>query len=143
VEGLQLGDGDEDNDSLLASADIDLTGSGDLESTELVFEFGDIVLEVDESLGDAGLSLVGGCRGRVGGAENLAVNGGHLEGYGPREPEDTRSTSDFESCHPSQIYPSVLSSITHSKPFRHRYVLDREIAGIRLTRPFDDGDDDE
>lgn len=143
MEGLQLGDGDEDNDGLLASTDIDLTGSGDLESTELVFEFGDIVLEVDKSLGDASLGLVGGGRGRVGGAENLAVNGGHLEEYGPREPEDARSTSKLESCHPSQIYPSALSSSSYSMPFDHRYALDREIAEILLTRPFDDGDDDE
>ena len=78
VESLELGDGDEDDDSLLAAADIDLAGSRDLEGAQLTLELGCAVLEVDDSLRDGSLSLIGGRPGRVGRAEDLVLNG-HLE----------------------------------------------------------------
>ena len=77
VEGLQLGDGDKDDDGLLATADIHLAGSRDLEWAELSLELGCAVLEVDDRLGDGDLSLICGSPGRVGRAEDLVLNG-HL-----------------------------------------------------------------
>lgn len=73
-----MGDGDEDDDSLLAATDINFTGSRDLEGPELSLEFGDVVLEVDECLGDFSLNGIGGSVRRIGGAENLVVDG-HLD----------------------------------------------------------------
>lgn len=52
VESLELGDGDEDDNSLLATLDVDLLGGGDLEDAELGLELGNVVLEVKDGLGD-------------------------------------------------------------------------------------------
>lgn len=71
VESLDLGDGDEDNDGLLSSLDVDLAGSGDLERAELSLEIGNVVLEVEEGLGDQRLGGIGSGAGRVGGPEDL------------------------------------------------------------------------
>lgn len=79
AERLQLGDGDEDDNSFLSATDIDLAGCGDLQCAELGLEFWDVVFEVDQSLSDVGFCLIGRCGGRVGGAEDLVVNG-HLDG---------------------------------------------------------------
>ena len=75
VEGLKLGDRDENNDGLLSTTDIDLTGSGDLERTKLVLELGGARLEVKHGLCDASLGLIGGSSGRVRRAEDLVLNG--------------------------------------------------------------------
>ena len=77
MERLELGDGDKDNDGLLATADIDLAGSRDLEWAELSLELGCAVLEVDDGLRDGGLSLIRRGPGRVGRAEDLVLDG-HL-----------------------------------------------------------------
>ena len=77
VERLDLGDGDEDDDRLLATLDIDLAGSRDLERAELSLEVGHVVLEVEESLGDEELGRVGGGLGSVGRAKDLGGGGGH------------------------------------------------------------------
>ncbi len=76
VESLELGDGDEDDDGLLASLDVNLARGRDLERAELSLEVGDAVLEVEDSLSDEELSRVGRSLGRVGGAEDLG--GGRL-----------------------------------------------------------------
>lgn len=73
VESLDLGDGDEDNDSLLSSLNVDLAGSGDLERAELSLEIGNVVLEVEEGLGDQRLGGIGSGAGRVGGPEDLCT----------------------------------------------------------------------
>ena len=75
VEGLQLRDGDKDDNGLLSATDIDFTGSGDLKGTELSLELGDVVFEVDQSLGDAGLCFIGVGSGGVGGTQNLVLDG--------------------------------------------------------------------
>jgi hypothetical protein len=77
VEGLELGHGDEDNDRLLATTDVDLTSGRDLERAELSLEVTNRVLEVNEGLGDAELDLVGLGVYRVRGAVDLVLNRGH------------------------------------------------------------------
>lgn len=47
MEGLELRDGDKDNNGLLAAADIDLPGSRDLQSVEFSLEIGNVVFEVN------------------------------------------------------------------------------------------------
>jgi hypothetical protein len=71
VERLDLGNGDEDDDGLLAALDVDLAGRRDLERTELGLEVGDVVLEVEESLSDQRLGGIRSGAGRVGGPEDL------------------------------------------------------------------------
>lgn len=75
VESLKLRDGDKDDDGLLAAADVDLTGSRYLEGAELGLQLGHAALEIEESLRDGSLSLIGGCGGRVGRAEDLVLDG--------------------------------------------------------------------
>lgn len=78
MESLQLGNRDEDDDRLLATPDINFTGGGNLEGSKLSLELGNTVLQVDQSLSDGSLSLIGSSVGCVGGAEDLVLNG-HLE----------------------------------------------------------------
>lgn len=66
VESFQLRHRDEDDNGLLATSDINLARSGNLEGTKLGLEFGDTVLQVDQSLSDGGFGLIGGCGGGVG-----------------------------------------------------------------------------
>lgn len=79
VERLELGNGDEDNDSLLATLNVDLTRRRDLERRKLVLEVRDVGLEVQESLSNLLLDLGGGGAGRVGRADDL---GGVRHGAG-------------------------------------------------------------
>ena len=78
VESLELGNGDEDDDGLLATTDVDLAGSRDLEGPELSLELGDVVFEVNQGLGDRDLGLVGRGGGGVRRAEDLVLDG-HVE----------------------------------------------------------------
>ena len=75
VEGLELRNGDKDDDGLLATSDVDLPGGRDLEWSEIALELGDVVFEVDQSLGDAGLGFIGVGSGGVGGTQNLVLDG--------------------------------------------------------------------
>ena len=75
MESLELGDGNKDNNGLLATTNIDLTGGGDLEGSELSLELRDVVFKVNQGLCDADFSLIGGSRGRVGRAEDLVLDG--------------------------------------------------------------------
>lgn len=68
VESLELGNGDEDNNGLLAALDVDLTSRRDLEGSKLGLELGNVVLEVQESLGNLLLNLGGGSARSVGSA---------------------------------------------------------------------------
>ncbi len=77
VESLELGHGDEDDNSLLAALDLDLLGARDLEGSELSLELRDVGLEVKESLSDNGLDLRGGAGGGVSRAEDLLLDGSH------------------------------------------------------------------
>lgn len=94
MECLQLRDRHEDDDSLFASTNIDLTSGRDLEDTELGLELRHVVFEVNQSLGDLGLDLVGGGSGRIGGTEDLGGDG-HLERGAL---ERGRSTSNLAGC---------------------------------------------
>lgn len=71
MEGLDLRDGDENDHGLLSTLDIDLPGSRDLKLSQLGFELGNVLLEVEEGLSDLLLDLRGRGLGRVGGTENL------------------------------------------------------------------------
>lgn len=73
VESLQLGNGDEDNDGLLAALDVDLTSRRDLEGSQLGLDLRDVVLQVQESLGDLLLNLGGGSARGVGRAAMSAT----------------------------------------------------------------------
>ena len=73
VERLELRDRDEDDDRLLAALDVDLAGSRDLEGAELGLKVGNVVLEVEERLGDQGLGGVRRGARRVGSPEDLLV----------------------------------------------------------------------
>ena len=73
MEGLGLGNGDKDNNGLLAALDVDLAGLGDLELTELGLEVRDVLLEVEESLGNLLLDLGGGSLGSVGSPQDLVL----------------------------------------------------------------------
>ena len=79
MESLELGHGDEDDNSLLAALDVDLLGSGDLEGSELSLELGDVGLEVEDGLDNNGLSLSGRAGGGVGRSEDLVRDGRHLD----------------------------------------------------------------
>jgi hypothetical protein len=74
-ERLQLGNRNENNDSLLSTSNINFPGSRDLERAKLGLKLWDVVLEVNQSLCNVGFSLVGGLIGSVGGAENFVVHG--------------------------------------------------------------------
>lgn len=84
VESLELGHGHKDDDGLLAALDLDLLGARDLEGSQLSLELRHVGLEVDQSLGDNGLNLVGGAGGRVGRAEDLLLDGSHVDCEGGR-----------------------------------------------------------
>ena len=73
VEGLGHGDGDEDDDGLLAALDVDLSGLGDLELSKLRLEVRDVLLEVEQGLGDLLLNLRRGSSGRVGGPQDFVL----------------------------------------------------------------------
>ena len=73
VEGLELGDRNKDNNRLLATTNINLSGSRDLQRAEFSLEIGDVAFEVKQSLGDLDFGLVWGSGGRIGGAENFML----------------------------------------------------------------------
>lgn len=79
MESLELGHGDKDDDGLLAALNLDLLGARDLERSELGLELGDVGLEVNESLSDNGLDLVGGAGGGVSRTVDLLLNGSHVD----------------------------------------------------------------
>ena len=78
MEGLELRDGDKDDDGLLATTDIDLPGSGDLQSVEFRLEIGNVVFKVDQSLGNLDFGLIRG-RGRCIGSTGDFVLERHVE----------------------------------------------------------------
>ena len=79
MEGFQLRDRNEDNDSLFAATNVDLTGSRNLKGAKVTFEFRYIVFEVNQSLCYIFFNLFRSGSWGVSGTENLAVDGGHLE----------------------------------------------------------------
>lgn len=78
VESLELGNGDEDDDGLLSTLDVELLGSRDLENSELRLELGNVGLEIEDGLSDGLLNLVGGSKGGVGRSLDLRLER-HLE----------------------------------------------------------------
>ena len=74
VEGLELGYGDKDDNGLLATADVNLTGSGDLQRAKLGLQIGDVGFEVNEGLSDLGLGLIWRSAGRIGSAEDFSLD---------------------------------------------------------------------
>ena len=83
MEGLQLRYRYENYNSLLSTTDIDFASSGNLKGSQFDFEVGNIVFEVDQSLSDVGFDFIGCSGWRIGGTEDLVVNG-HF-GRGKRE----------------------------------------------------------
>ena len=73
VEGLELGDRDKNNNGLLATTDINLPGSRDLQSAELSLEIGDIVFEVNQSLSDLDFGFIWRSGGRIGGTGDFVL----------------------------------------------------------------------
>lgn len=81
LERLELGNGDEDDDGLLSTLDINFSGGGDLERSEVGLEVGNVVLEVEESLGDGQFNVIGGGRGSVSRSQDLADSRRHAIDY--------------------------------------------------------------
>jgi len=73
VEGLELGDGDKDDNGLLPTPDVDFPGSGDLQRVEFSLEIGDIVFEVNQGLGNLDFGLIWRCGGRICCAEDFVL----------------------------------------------------------------------
>jgi hypothetical protein len=80
VESLKHGHGDEDDNSLLSSLDVDLLGGGDGELLQLGLELGNVGLQVEDGLGNGLLDLIGGTGRGVGSSLNLGSVGSHFEG---------------------------------------------------------------
>lgn len=74
MEGLQLGNRYEDDNRLLSTPHVYLTGSRDLKWAELSLELRDVVFKVDKGLSDACLRLIRSGRGRVSSAQDLVLN---------------------------------------------------------------------
>ena len=75
AERLGLRHRDKDDDSLLPTLHVDLTRRRNLKRAKLRLKLGDVVFEVDQSLGDAGLGFIGVGSGGVGGTQNLVLDG--------------------------------------------------------------------
>ena len=73
VESLELRHGDEDDNGLLAAANVNFTGSRDLKGPKFGLELRDVVFEVNQRLRDAGLGLIGCGRRGVRRAQNLVL----------------------------------------------------------------------
>jgi hypothetical protein len=73
VEGLDLGNRDKDNNSLLSTLGVNLLCRRDLELPQLGLELWDILLEVDKGLSDSLLNLRWCGFGCVGGPLNLGL----------------------------------------------------------------------
>jgi len=85
VESLELRNGDEDDDGLLSTLDVDLLSGRDLESSKLSLELGNVVLEVEDGLGNSLLGLVRSGGGGVGSSLDLGGEGRHLDLKNERE----------------------------------------------------------
>ena len=105
VEGFQLRNGDEDNDSLFTTTNVDLTGSRNLKDAKVVFEFRYVVFEVDQSLCYVFFNFIGGGSWGVGGTEDLVANGGHL---------GKKKVLKDQSQHPILSYSIHLIQMTNS-----------------------------
>lgn len=75
MEGFQLRYRNENNDGLLATPDINLARSGNLEGSKLSLELGNAIFQVKQGLRNRDLSLIGGSARSVGGAEDLVLDG--------------------------------------------------------------------
>lgn len=73
MERLGHGNRDKDHNGLLSALDIDLSSLGDLELSQLGFEVGDILFEVEESLSNLLLNLGGRGLGSVGGPQDFVL----------------------------------------------------------------------
>lgn len=71
MESLELGHGDEDDNGLPATLDIDLLGGAEVEGSQVGLELSD-ALQVDEGLAHLSLDLGGGDVGGGGGSEDLS-----------------------------------------------------------------------
>lgn len=89
MEGLQLRNGDEDNNSLLSTTNIDFLSSRDLKGSEFGFELRDVVLQVDEGLGNIDFDALSSGAGSGGGTGDF---GGYLcRHYGLKKRDQERS----------------------------------------------------
>ena len=76
VEGLDLRNRYEDHNRLATTLDLNLTRSTDLERAEFSVQVRDVGLQVEDSLGNHELGLIGGGTRSVGRSQNLGL-GGH------------------------------------------------------------------
>lgn len=109
VKGLQLGNGNEDDDSLLSTTNVDLLSSRDLEGSEFGFKLGNIVLQVDESLSNVNFDALDSGAGGSGGAGDF---GGYLcrhNGLKISSPERSADVEIFESVEEREQAPKVSS----------------------------------
>jgi hypothetical protein len=79
VEALQGRDGDKDDNSLLAVANLDLTGRDELQRAQGDLEIGSVGLEVVQSLSNVLLKLRGVLPRRAVGGDLVEDLGGHLD----------------------------------------------------------------
>lgn len=114
TESLQLGHGHKDNDGLFATSDVNLAGSGDLERSQFGLQLWDIVLQVNESLGDVGLRLVWRRSGGVGGTEDLGVDG-HLDSEPCRSKSSDQHPDLIQAIHPIPPHFSPFNFTGRSK----------------------------
>ena len=120
MEGFQLRNRDEDDDSFFAATNVDLTGSRNLKDAEVTFEFRYIVFEVDQSLCYIFFNFFGSGSWGVGGTKNLVVDGGHLEKkrtIRSGKPESTSNPKLFHPTHPEDQFfqhPASHVSFIHN-----------------------------
>ena len=141
MESLELRNGHKDDDGLLAALDIDLPCGGNLENAKLGLEFGDIVLEINQSLSNGTLSLVGRVGWGIGAADDFGGDAGHLEGFNVLV--ESVSTSNPQTRHPPQNVRSFPQKPLQSNIQSTSNVSGRPEVGIILTGALEDDDYDE
>ena len=117
AEGLQLWDGDKDDDGLLAATDVDFAGSRYLEGSQFRLEFRHVVFQIDQSLRDAGLELVGRCLGCISGALYLVCDGHgsvQIAHHQSRHPELTPPIQGFPR--PVSVHSTAHTHADLSRP---------------------------
>ena len=121
AEGLELRHRYKDNDGLLSTLDIDLTCCGDLKRTQLGLELGNVVLEVDESLRNVDLNLIGRSDGCIRRADDFVLGGGHglfwrREGLCATKTVSTepRKVLQIPPCFRARVVPTRASTADES-----------------------------
>lgn len=80
MEGFELGNRDKNNDCLLATADINLPGSRNLQRAEFGLEIRDVVFEIKQCLSDLYFGLIRRSVRCIGSAEDFVLER-HVENW--------------------------------------------------------------